>query len=155
MTLALQVLADLGTTVYAGTVLAFTALMLFRARVGPSERVVRVFRAWGPGQGLAMGALILGHAGLYYLQMGAFEWAARSPAEIAVIVQHVVFVVLWFSSFHLEIWTLEPTRKLDVDGAITDRDAYEKAARKATVQLVLNSLLLLVCGGTGLYIDSL
>ena len=156
MTWALTVLADLGTTLYAGSVMAFAALLLARKHIGggTSEAVVRIFRAWGPGQGLSMGALILGHAGLYYLQQGAFEWSFDTPVSVATFVQHAVFGVLWFSSFHLEIWTLEPCRKFD-DGTVTDRAAYEKAARRVTMQIVVNVVLLLVCGATGLLVESM
>ena len=155
MALALQALALVGETVYAGSVVAFAVLMLFRARLGPSERVVRVFQAWATGQGLAMGALILGNAGLYYLRRGAFEWSFDTPAAVATAVQHGLFVALWVSSFHLEIWTLDPCRLLDKDDAVSDRAAYEKAAGRVTLQLVLNVALLALCAGLGLFIETL
>lgn len=154
-TLALEALALVGETVYAGSVIAFALLLFFRSKVGPSERVVRVFRAWGPGQGLAMGALILGNAGLFYLSQGAFEWAFRTPVDFAVAIQQGVFLLLWASSFHLEIWTLDPCRQLDGPEGVTDRGAYEKAVRRVTLQIGLNVVLLTICGGLGLFIQSL
>jgi len=155
--LALEVLALLGETLYAGPLMAFAMLLLFRGRVadGSSERVIRVYRAWGPGQGLAMGALILGNAGLYYLEQGAFDWSFDTPVDICVAIQHGVFLLLWISSFHLEIWTLEPCRKLDAEGQISDRVAYERAARRVTIQVCANVLLLVACGGLGLAVESI
>ncbi len=153
----LEILALVGETLYAGSVAAFCLLLLARKRVadGASERVIRVFRAWGPGQGIAMGALILGNAGLYYLEKGGFHWSFDTPADVLVAIQHGVFLLLWASSFHLEIWTLEPCRKFDIDGQVSDRVAYERAARRVSFQIGLNLLLIMACGGLGLAVESL
>lgn len=138
----------LGATLYGGSLLAFALLLAMRQLVvgAHSERLVRVYRAWGPGLGLSMGAMILGGAVMHYRTHSGFLWPAETLADQLTIAQHVVFALLWVSSFHLEIWTMDPLRKLDGPDGISDRDAYEDTVKKTTAQALVNSTLFLVVG---------
>ena len=149
MEVALGIAFWLATTVYGGGLVAFAILLAARRLVadGGAEHVVRVWRAWGPGQGLALGALILVGAVRYYLEMGSFTWPLDTLEGQLTAAAHATFLVLWASSFHAEIWTLEPCRKLDQDGQITDRPAYEACAGRVARQVGFNALLFCVVGG--------
>ncbi len=138
----------LATTLYGGSLMAFALLLAARSRVadGQPQHVVRVWRAWGPGLGLSMGALILFGVSGYWLDHGAFVWPLDTTPQVLTAVAHGLFLVLWASSFHLEIWTLDPTRKLDVDGQITDPAAYEACTGRVTRQAWLNAALFVAIG---------
>lgn len=148
MDLALGIGFWLTTTVYGGALVAFAILLNARRLIadGHAEHVIRVWRAWGPGQGITLGALILIAAVRYYLEMGGFSWPLESLGQQLTAAAHATFLVLWASSFHAEIWTLEPCRKHDKDGVIDDRAAYEACASKVARQVAFNALLFLVVG---------
>lgn len=106
-------LQDFGFLLYGGPMVVFT-LLLAVSLVHPqvdSLAVIRTYRAWGPGFGLALGATILGGLSLHWLEVGSFTWSwANAPGRLMT---HAVFLVLWVSNIKLEIWTLEPLRKAD------------------------------------------
>jgi len=106
--------------------------------------VMRAWRYWGAILGVSMGSLILGGLGSYYLMSGAFSWPLDTLAQQLTAAKHAIFLVLWFSSFHLEIWTLEPLRKLDPDGP--DAEAWRAAARRVSTQAGFNALLFVAVG---------
>ncbi len=147
----------LGATLYGGSLVAFSLLLAMRSLIvgEQSEGVMRVFRAWGPGLGISMGALILGGAVMHFRTHGAFIWPTDTLSEQLIVAQHLVFLLLWASSFHLEIWTLDPVRKLSPDHQVTDRSAYEAACSKATKQALLNATLFLICGALGVFSTTL
>lgn len=142
----LSALHWLGVTIYGGGLLGFAALMLASRLLEPIDLrvVMRAWRYWGAILGLSMGGLILGGLGGYYLEHGAFTWPLDTAAQRLIAAKHAVFLVLWFSSFHLEIWTLEPLRRLDPDGP--DAAGWAAAARRVTAQATLNALLFLAVG---------
>lgn len=148
MLTALLALHWLGVTVYGGSLVAFAVLLSARRHLAPlaSEHVVRVFRAWGAGFGLSMGALIFSGLALHWLTVGSFTWPLDTPAQRLSAAADAVFLLLWFSSFHLEIWTLDPARKLDRDGQIVDRAAYEGCVGRVTAQAWVNVGLFVVVG---------
>ncbi|MCB9759034.1 MAG: hypothetical protein H6739_04275 [Alphaproteobacteria bacterium] len=144
----LTVIHWVSVTVWAGSLVAFTVLMTLRHRLAPlaSEHVVRAWRAWGAGLGLSMGTLFFSGVGLHWLRFDGMHWTATGPQDTWLFIAEAVFLVLWVSSFQLEVWTLEPCRKLDADGVITDRAAYESCADRVTRQLWFNVALMLVVG---------
>ncbi len=146
--LLLNIAFWLATTLYGGSLLAFVFLLAARSRVadGQPQHVLRVWRAWGPGLGLSMGALICFGVAGYWLDHGAFVWPLDTQPQVLTALAHGLFLLLWASSFHLEIWTLDPARKLDVDGQITDPAAYQACANKVTVQAGLNAALFVAIG---------
>lgn len=146
-------LLELGAVVHGGGVVAFALLFRYRHRIvpGTDEGLVRVYRAWGAGNGLSLAAWVYGtlvrwpttlHPGEGLPQaMGLnFSTAALSEASFGVL----TLVTLWVSYVVLEIWTLDPARLLDRDGGITDRDAYTKTVRAVTTHLGFNALLVCV-----------
>jgi len=93
-----------------------------------------------------MGALFFSGALLHALTRGGFIWPMQTTADALKAAADVTFLALWFSSFHLEIWTLDPCRKLDSGGEISDREAYEAAADKVTTQAWVNVTLFALVG---------
>ncbi len=130
---ACLLLHTLGLAVYGGAVVLFAVLLAIparRSRIG-KHQLLTAYQAWGPFQGLAMGALIAGGIGVHL-----FAWGLHWPPEGAapgLVAKYSVFFLLWVSSFHLEIWTLEPIR----------RNAPEPASHVARVsrQVQANALL--------------
>lgn len=138
-------LRDLGLMVYGGSLLAFTLLVACtRARVIPYltlPQAIRAYRAWGPGLGLSMGAIVL-HALLHhYLTRGGFSWPLDDPATPA----WMVFFVAWVSNLRLEVWTLDPLRKLDSpEEGVTDLPAFEQAADRLLLHMSAQSALIFI-----------
>ena len=135
-------LRDLGFVMYGGSIFAFTTLIALAQRdVIPYvrlEEAVRVYRAWGPGLGLSMGAIVFGALAHHFLTTGGFTWplsAASTPAW-------AIFFCAWVSNLRLEVWTLDPVRKLDDGQGITDRSAYETAVRWLVAHLASQTLLI-------------
>jgi len=140
----------LGTTIYCGSVLGFALVLGLAPRLERVDEVAAmdIYRAWGAILGLAMGTLILGGLGAWYLQHGqSFRWPLDSVADQLSVAKHLVFLVLWVSSFHLEIWTLDPIRKLQAEGGISDRAAWDRTYGRVVSQLTVNAVLILVVAG--------
>lgn len=140
----------LGTTVYCGSVLSFALVLSLAPRLERVNEVavMDVYRAWGAILGLSMGALIFGGLGAWFLQHGqTFTWPAASERDQLSIAKHGVFLLLWTSSFHLEIWTLDPIRKLQASGAISDRAAWDETYGRVVGQLTVNTVLILIVAG--------
>lgn len=151
LTDALRLLHFAGVTVYGGSLFAFAVLLLARHHLAPLDTVaiVRAWRAWGAGLGLSMGALILAGLGLHYLDRGAFIWPTASAQDRLFAAKCLFFLVLWASSFYLEIWTLDPARKLDGPEGVRDLVAYEACAGKVAAQAGANALLFLLIAALG------
>ena len=135
--------------VHGGGLVIFAILLQFRHQLSHlrEEDVVRVYRAWGMGNGISLGLLILASAWTYTGRVnpgasGLDAWALpRNPIDLAQLID---FLALWVSYAWLEIWTLEPCRLLDRDGVITDRAAYSAAAQRVAWHLAVNALLFVV-----------
>ena len=147
----------LGATIYGGSLIAFSLLLVIRHLIvgEHSNDVMGIFRAWGPGLGLSMGALILGGAVTHFRIHGAFVWPTNTLPQQLIVAQHLVFLILWASSFHLEIWTLDPVRKLEGSTGIQDPANYERACASATRQALFNAVLFLICGSLGFFATQL
>lgn len=138
-----HVLQNLGFLLYGGPMVAFTILVA-AAHTIPNMNtwdVVRTYRSWGAGLGLALGACVFGGLARFYLHFGGFLDVWDQPDAQAYIPTLVAFFLMWASNIKLEIWTLEPLRKLDKEGVIADEAAYEVAraalARHMSVQSTL------------------
>ena len=145
LTLAL-LLRDLGFLLYGGPLVAFAILLLVVERVpgiAPWE-LVRSWRAWGPGLGLALGATVLGALSAHWLRRGAFSWGGDSLGQQLELAAWLAFFLLWLSNIKLEIWTLEPLRRLDRAGALEDPDAYRAALPPVRLHLALHAGLVLI-----------
>lgn len=147
MRVAAHILQDLGFMLYAGPLIALSMLIMLAPRIqGLSlHGVVRTYRAWGPGLGLALGACILGTLTGEWLDRGEFSWSLHSATEQWRSATHGLFVVAWVSNIKLEIWTLEPLRKLDsvAPADPPDASAYAAAAQRLGTHMAVHSALIL------------
>lgn len=122
----------------------FALMSLLSARVGglSTAHVLRTFQGFGPGFGLSLGAAVFGALTAHVGDVGAFSWGLDSatgglPGALA----WVVFLGLWASNIKLEVWTLEPLRKLDPDGTgvANDAAALDQATRSVVRHLSLQA----------------
>ena len=136
-----NLLRDLGFLMYGGPMIAFTILVVLAPRIPHVQTwdVVRVYRSWGPGFGLSLGAPVLGALSLHWIQAGSFTWADSTTLES---VGWVLFLVMWTSNFILEIWTLEPLRKLDQEGNVSDPSRYNAQTQRLGRHMVFQSLFI-------------
>lgn len=120
----------LGAAGYLGPMLAFAVLINARRRIPhlPTAAVVRVARAWGPGFGLCLGALVFGALTLHFGERGRFAWGPSAGGDGRELAVWGLGLATWISNIHLEIWALEPLRKLDPGPAMPEGPAYEAAA---------------------------
>ncbi len=138
-------LRDLGFLLYGGPLVAAAFVVGLVDRVpGLSPwGAVRAVRAWGPGLGLSLGACILGALSAHWLRHGAFVWTWGSPVEQVGLAAWITFLVLWLSNLKLEVWTLEPLRKLDPPATgVADEAAYRAALRAYQRHLWVHAALI-------------
>ncbi len=150
MTEVMHAINVLAATVHGGALLIFALLLLFRAHIPHvlTEDVVRVYRSFGAGIGLSLGAFIPTEL---YLHVVGQNPGVALPASLAVhwdTTEHsmlsarlALLFVGWVSYVHLEIWTLDPARTLDKDGSVVDAAAYEATAGRVSRQLAFNAAL--------------
>jgi hypothetical protein len=137
------ILRDLGFLLYAGPMVAFTVLVRMSSRIphlAPWD-VVRVYRSWGPGLGLSLGACVFGALVAKWLTDGAFSWPFDDAHRLSSI-GWLTFLAMWISNIKLEIWTLEPTRKLDKNGQIADEAAFRAALGPLSRHMIVHSALI-------------
>lgn len=138
-------LHDLGMVLYVGPMVAFTVLIAMHRRLRPMQPwdVVRTYRAWGAGLGLSMGAWVLGLLLGYYIDQGAFVWRFDSPTARWTTARFLVFLALWAWNLRVEVWSLEPLRRLDQDGVVADPGSYAAATARLVRDMALQSVLCL------------
>lgn len=136
----------LGIVAYGGVLLVFAVLLPLAGRLRGLEpwHVDRAFRATGPLSGLAVGAIFLGGFARLYLDEGAIRWGWSSVEDTLLLAKHAVFCALWVSYTVLEIWTLEPLRRLDGASGVTDPAAYLRARVPVVRQVAVNAALMVV-----------
>ena len=149
MLTAAQILQSIGFMLYGGPLVAFTILITTADAIPDMKRwdLVRSYRAWGPGLGLSLGASIFGMVLAYWLENGGFSWSFATPEQAQVSVAWLTFFVMWVSNLKLEVWTLEPLRKLDVDGVVSDEAAYTAATGRLLRHMWVHALLILAVAG--------
>ncbi len=134
-----------GMVLYAGPMVAFSVLVALRRRLPHMQPwdVIRTYRAFGAGLGLSMGAWVFGLLLGYYIDHGAFAWSFDSPAARWTSARFLVFLALWAWNLRVEVWSLEPLRKLDQRGVVADPAAYGAAAGRLLRDMGLQSVLCL------------
>ncbi len=152
MLTASHLIQDIGFLFY-GVPLVTIALWTTMAIVRPATSAVQPIR-WqrrlGPFLGLSLGACIYGSLAHRYLNTGSLQWHCSPASEREVTIILLVFIVMWISNIKLEIWALEPLRKLDPrpkDGPPSDPVAYQSAARTLSRHLLVHAVLLCVIAG--------
>lgn len=138
-------LHDLGMLLYGGPMVAFAILVALSPRLShlATWDVVRTYRAYGAGLGLSMGAWVAGLVTRHYLQQGAFTWSLETGQQQLLLASHLVFFALWVWNVRVEIWSLEPLRKLDRGGAVAAPGDYDAAARALARDMSLQAALVL------------
>lgn len=145
-------LQAVAAAIHGGGILVWAILFLFRGRLShvPVEVMVRLYRAWGPVQGLSLGVWVfsqlyrfpgIANLGLAFPDSYLLGWG--SWVHNLTTVRAALFGLLWVSYLVLEVWTLEPCRLLDKDGVIQDPSTYQATVGRITKQLVFNALLVI------------
>ena len=95
----LYVCQNLGWTIYAGPMIAFSVLSYIH------PQFYQLFSRFGVGFGLSLAVWIYSTIAIQYLSEGHFfPSLTEKPWLIAAF-------VMWISNIKLEIWTLDPVRK--------------------------------------------
>jgi hypothetical protein len=142
-----ELIRDLGFLVYGGSMLSFTALVTAAARRSAlsSPVVVRAYQAWGPGLGLSLGAVVFGALAAHYLRVGAWSWVPSTGIGWTGLGAWLALFALWVSNVVLEVWTLEPLRKLPPPGPdAPDAAGWNDARVKLEGHMQLQSGLVLL-----------
>lgn len=142
-------LQNLGFLLYGGPMVAFAILVAAAYRIPNVQPwdVVRIYRSWGAGFGLSMGACVLGGLVKYWLDHGSFSWPWETREQQLVLATFLTFFALWASNIKLEIWTLEPLRKLDREGQEIDPEAWRGPHLKLARHMLRQAVLVLVVAG--------
>lgn len=136
-----------GFGIYSSVVVFFTVYITF-CRLSKSRTpltAVRRYQWFGAILGLSMGAIVFGGAGLHYGAAGGFGFP-DTLASSQLPTKYGIFAVLWVSSFHLEIWTLQGVRSIDPTSELQVSEVsqdYNQAASRVSNQLIFNSALLI------------
>ena len=136
------ILEQAGFLLYAVPIL-WSTLAVKRSRTDENTlNALRRFRRFGPLLGLSLGACIFGMLSGIWLDHGAYEanWSTASGRGESAM--HLAFFFVWISNIKLEIWTLEPLRKLDplpFQAPPPDQD-YGDAIRHVRRHLMLHSV---------------
>lgn len=147
---AATVAAAVAATIHVGGLVVWALLINFRGLLAhvPVEALVRVYRGWGPVQGLSLGVWIAAmlvkypmqaHPGKGFPDCYRLVWGGL--IDQLTFVRAVCFGVLWVSYLLLEVWSLEPCRQLDRDGRVSDPARYAAAVGRVSRHLALNALL--------------
>jgi hypothetical protein len=137
MVTLLHVLLAVCATIYGGTVVSFAVLfVVFPAATGcPEAWLARVYRSVGPILGLSMGGWVLAQIAGRYAEFGRLQLHSTLDAVAAG-----VFVALWFSSFVLEIWTMDRLRSaVAEDGTPTDLPSFTAGMAATRAHLAVNA----------------
>lgn len=148
LAVALAALTRVASVVYGGTVVTFAILLIVQPRATgrPIAEIARVWRSAGPILGISMGLWVLGLVGGRYAAEGHVAWAWDTPAAQLDLLTWLVFALLWFSSFVLEIWTMDRLRSGydDSTGTVKDPAAFSAGFSATQRHLAMNAILVVV-----------
>jgi len=149
---ASRLIQDLGFVLYGAplvVIAVWTALAIRKAGCAVAQPI-RWQRRLGAFLGLSLGACIYGALAHRYLSTGGLTWHWSPAAEQEITIVLLVFIAMWISNIKLEIWSLEPLRKLDPrpeEGAPPDPAAYQSAARSLLRHQLVHAALLCAIAG--------
>lgn len=142
MMVTLQIIRDITWSLYLGPVVAFAILIGVHKYISiETHELIRAFRSFGSIFGLSMGATILTTLIIWYQDTGSFDLTWTTQNDILTNLGVFVFLILWASNCILEIWTLDPLRKMDAPPRL---DEWDKAVNHFRQHLVLHAILALV-----------
>jgi len=137
-----NILQLVGFGLYALPILWCTALLLWKGEHPDIVVPLRHFRKFGPVLGLSLGACILGALVGIWMDHGefTFNWSTDHGRLSGAAV--ITFFAVWVSNIKLEIWTLEPVRKLDHQPPQqpSDMPAFFRAVGSLRTHLMLHSV---------------
>lgn len=145
-----DVLLHTGAVVHGGGVVAFALLLNLRSRMSnvPDEMLIRVYRAWGAGNGLSMALWVYGTVIRWPGSIQpdkplpwAFSPNFSTYTGTLASVSGGLLALLWVSYILLEIWTLDDCRLTDQNGEITDRPRFDRAFANVTRHIAFNALI--------------
>ena len=131
-----------GFWLYALPILWCAGTLLVKREVHANIGTLRRFQTLGPLLGLSLGGCIFGAIVGTWMDHGEFsmDWSSQEGRlEAAALIS---FFAVWVSNIKLEIWTLEPVRKLDnrVPDLPERSEAFEQAVGSLRLHLALHSL---------------
>ena len=137
-----NILQHAGFIVYALPILWCTFKMHQLKEQSGLVRPLRTFRRMGPVLGLSLGACILGVLAGQWLDHQAFELHWSTDSDRVESAMYITFFAIWVSNIKLEIWTLEPLRKIDNATSLypESMDAFHSAAAPVRAHLLLHTI---------------
>ena len=152
LTTPLNVISIISWALYIGPMLAFTALFILQSQIVSVKRadLVATFQLWGAGFGLSLGALIFSLLLARWQQYGEYVlYWSESDDQLQSL--GIIFGLLaWISNMILEVWTLDPLRKLSQS---TENHAYDTAFKTLRRHMVVHCVLWLIAAT--LFVSSL
>ena len=127
----LHVVGEMAQTLHIGGLLIFAILLGFRRAIPHlrDEDLVRVFRSWGAGFGLSLGALMATGIARQVMEVGdggalpgSLGLRFDEPLAMFVSLRSLALFAMWVSYIRLEVWTVQPCRSLDKDGVIRSEE---------------------------------
>lgn len=129
----LTILRNLSWSLYIGLMISFALLQAFSQAT--NDDYLRWFRRFGVILGLSLGGSILSSIILIWFERG--HYYPVSTMETGAL---TVGFALWVSNIVLEIWTLDPIRKHDLnilDDSLSIENCQQKALRHVQFQGLL------------------
>ena len=135
--LTLNVIRSIAWSMYFGLVVSFATLSVFsKIDIGS---YLEWFRRFGVILGLSLGATLLPSIAILWFERGSYY-----PQSTIETLGFGIGFGMWVSNIVLEIWTLDPIRKYDLD-ILDEQNNIETEQRKALIHIRLHALL---CLGT-------
>lgn len=106
--LPLTIVRDIAWTLYMGVVVSFALMSVFSTF--EKHEFLLWFRKFGVILGLSLGTTILSSVVLTW-----FDRVSFYPQSTLETIGLGIGFVMWVSNIILEIWTLDPVRKFDLD----------------------------------------
>ena len=148
----LNAISIIAWALYIGPMVAFTVLFILHSQIKSVslKGLVDTFMLWGAGFGLSLGALIFSLLLSRWQQYGEFVLYWSQTSDHLQTSAITIAFLAWISNMVLEVWTLDPLRKLSERA---DTPEYLLAFEKLRRHMVVHSLLWLIAGSC--YIISL
>jgi len=146
MQTTLLLLRDASWLLYAGPMIGFTLLICVSNQ--ENKRVlVNSFQLFGPIFGISLGTCIFAALGLEWITYEDFSLRWENSREVRFSIGVLVGFAMWISNFILEIWTLDPFRKISAE---TTAQNMKSLIQKLKGHLLLHTSLIIaitiLCG---------
>ena len=129
----LTILRNLSWSLYIGLMISFALLKIFSQT--DSDDYLRWFRKFGVILGISLGGSILPSIVLLWFERG--HYYTQSTLETVAI---GFAFSLWVSNIILEIWTLDPIRKYDLN-ILDESQSIKRCQHKAILHIRIQGIL--------------